>query len=302
MLTYYQDPEGRIIENSYLKASGWTLEDHNNINSSVVTTAATPGSPLAAVSYVFQGDTYRHIFFLDGAGNLKETNSSTYNGTIATEWSTPSIVSTDASSSSLTVGLAACADHNNLNGIRVYYGSSSGYIEEYSWLFNDTSEGWQYSNGFDGSDANSGVSCVNYDGSDGQYLNVYLRNATTGQVQQWYYSFGSDDGDWSDGPTSWENKTAVAGSDITVCNDDQNSEYVMFQVEGGMIVRGLVEPYGSSYEGFIDLQPGAEATKLAASYVNNGALLVFQNSSSPSTMWATDISRFGATIMNIAIP
>lgn len=49
LYTYYQDPDGRIIEDSYANGS-WTLEDRSKINDSVVTTEATVGSALAAIS------------------------------------------------------------------------------------------------------------------------------------------------------------------------------------------------------------------------------------------------------------
>lgn len=301
LLTYYMDTENRIIENNYLTGSGWSLENHDDINASVVTTLATPGSPIAATSYTIQGVTWRQVFFIDSSGNVRETNTSTYNGTIGTNWSQPLVISTDPTSSSQTVGLAACADQNGPNGIRVYYGAND-YIEELSYQFNDTSLGWQTTNSFPGSDPNSGVACVMYDAQGYLYMNLYLRNTSTGAVQQNFYDYLVNDG-WSDaGPQAWSNQTILPGSDIAACNDDENTEYVIYQVQGGLIVRGLVEPYGASYESFSTMQGGTIGTRLAAEFVEGGALLIFQNTSSKSTMWASDVSRSGELISNIAVP
>jgi hypothetical protein len=200
ILMYYQDPDGRIIENSFLNSS-WTLEDSSKINRSVVTTDATPGSPLAAISYTLNGQQIRQLFYFDGSGNVKTVNSSTTTtDSIATSWSAPYALSTDPASSSGTAGLAACVDHRGLNGIRVYYGSQ-GYeaIQEVGLDFNNETAGWQLWNTFDGSDQNSGVACVIYDGLDSsgdqvEYMNVYLLNTTTHVIQQNWWNYLSSDG------------------------------------------------------------------------------------------------------------
>ena len=86
LLTYFQDPAGRIVENSYLDGT-WSLEDRNNINNSIVTTQATAGSPLAAISYKHGGKTYRQVFFITPTGGIMTTNSSETSDGIATSWS-----------------------------------------------------------------------------------------------------------------------------------------------------------------------------------------------------------------------
>lgn len=55
LLAYYQDPIGRIIENSYTNGE-WTLVNSSKIDESIVATDATPGSPLAAISYPENGE------------------------------------------------------------------------------------------------------------------------------------------------------------------------------------------------------------------------------------------------------
>jgi hypothetical protein len=85
--------------------------------------------------------------------------------------------------------------------------------------------------------------------------------------------------------------------------DEENSEYVYFQSANGLIKRGLVGPTGTAFERFDTLQGSSSKSKLATSYVDgSGALLLFQNSSSSSTMFASEVSRSMFTISNEAIP
>ncbi|KAK5697193.1 hypothetical protein LTR97_007328 [Elasticomyces elasticus] len=223
---YYQDQDGRIIENTYYNDS-WTLEDSSLLDKSVVTTDATARSPLAAVSYALNDVQYRQIFYIDGSGLVKTTNSTNFDANaIATSWSTPYAITDDPASTSGTAGLAACSDHIGMNGVRVYYGSGEGYVQEVGYQFNDTSTGWTEWFSFSDSDANSGVACVVYDDVEAEelYINVYMRN-TSGIVTQNYWNYYDNDG-WSIGPESSSNYSIASGSAIAVCNDDQQSEYV----------------------------------------------------------------------------
>ena len=119
---YYQDPDGRVIENAYLD-NKWTLEDSSLIDKSVVTEDATQGSPLAAISYSVGGQQYRQLFFLDASGYVNTINSTTTDSNaISTTWSAPYPITTDAASTSGTAGLAACVDVNTgMRGIRVRF-------------------------------------------------------------------------------------------------------------------------------------------------------------------------------------
>jgi len=120
---YFQDPDGRILENAYFNDS-WTLEDTTLLDASVVTDDATLGSPLAAIAYALNGLQYRQLFYLDASGLLKTMNSTTTDSKgIATSWSTGYAITENAASTSGTAGLAACTDNLAMKGIRVYYGS-----------------------------------------------------------------------------------------------------------------------------------------------------------------------------------
>jgi hypothetical protein len=51
-----------------------------------------------------------------------------------------------------------------------------------------------------------------------------------------------------EGPTSWSNRTIAIGSDIAVCGDESQTEYVYYQMQGGVVTRGLVNPSSKDYE------------------------------------------------------
>ena len=53
------------------------------------------------------------------------------------------------------------------------------------------------------------------------------------------YNFYTNDG-WEIGPQTSANYSVASGSAIAVCNDEEQSEYVHFQLANGTIVRGLV--------------------------------------------------------------
>ena len=84
------------------------------------------------------------------------------------------------------------------------------------------------------------MACVvfNKPGEKYDYLNVYMRN-NTGTILQYYWDFLVND-DWDTGPETSTNYSISSGTPIAVCNDEQLSEYVHFQLTNGTIVRGLV--------------------------------------------------------------
>ena len=191
LLMYYQDPQGRVIENSYL--NGWSLNE-SNVDASVVTANATNASPLSAISYLWNGHTYRQLFFINPSGVVMTTSSLTTLDGIATAWSVPISLPGEAAPAN-SIALAACFDHTLIKGVRLYYGSGD-CIQEVGWQFNGNT-GWFLGQCFDQSDPASGVACALINNSNYQGLDVYMRNKTTGAVQQNYYNFPYDDG-WND--------------------------------------------------------------------------------------------------------
>lgn len=187
LLTYYQDPHGRIIENSYHSGT-WSLADRTYINQSIVTTAATAGSPLAAISYPLDGKHYRQIFFVTSTGATMTANSTeTIPGTrISTSWSAATAITHDIVAAN-SIGLAACWSKGVMNGIRVFYPSQWDYIQERKYNFSDPV--WKDGDFWNGGDTRTGVACATSIESTDQYINVYMRWRKSGTVKQVYYNF-----------------------------------------------------------------------------------------------------------------
>lgn len=93
----------------------------------------------------------------------------------------------------------------------------------------------------------------------------------------------------------------AAGSDVAVCSDDADTNYVFYQLPGGLITRGVTNPSKVIYQAFSNIQGATVGSKLAAAYVEDGSMVLFQNKTSDSTMWAVDLSRDGYPIFNQAM-
>ena len=52
----------------------------------------------------------------------------------------------------------------------------------------------------------------------------------------------------ADGPTTTSNHTMAIGSDIAVCNDELQTEYIYYQGDSGIVTRGIVNPSSTTYE------------------------------------------------------
>jgi len=63
-----------------------------------------------------------------------------------------------------------------------------------------------------------------------------------------------------------------------------------------------VDPSGSVFEQYNLLQTATTNSKLAATYVDGGAMLMFQNDTNTSSMWLVDTSQRMVSILNEAIP
>ena len=185
-----------MIENSY-DGEKWTLEDRSLINSSVVTAHATPGSPLAAISYKYDGLTYRQVFFVGPTGFIMAAYSnSTSHGGIASGWSVSRAISLDTVAPD-SIGLAACWSDGLENGISVFYPSSATRtIQEVKWTFGAPS--WEEGETFHGSDPSSGVGCAAKN-NENQYMNVYMRWKSSSAVKQVFYNYKEPDNGWDYG-------------------------------------------------------------------------------------------------------
>lgn len=108
LLTYYQDDSNRIIENVYIDGA-WTSDTSS---AAAIVANASEGSPLAAISYNYNGTTWRQVFFVADDTSLWTTKA-TQDGA----WEEPAMIeiTADGSSSNITgthvangPALAAC--------------------------------------------------------------------------------------------------------------------------------------------------------------------------------------------------
>lgn len=187
---YYQEPGGRIIENSYFDGR-WTLDDHALVDGSVVTSDADAASPLAAVSYQRDGRNFRQVFYITALGEVMSTYSTTASNNIATSWSDSEKIIDDPALAG-SPALAACTGAG-LDGIFVYYPSNNGqgFLNEVRYHFSN--ESWAEGGWLEGSDPTSGVACSVYNSDDYSIVNVYWRNKATQRLQQSYVNFDSFD-------------------------------------------------------------------------------------------------------------
>lgn len=190
LLTYFQAPDGSIVENSYLD-DRWTLDDHAMIDASVVTAEADAGSPLAAVAYERDGETYRQIFYITSTGEVMTTYSTSTSNDVATSWSTPESIIPDKPAQAGSPALGACTGPG-LEGIHVYYPSPDGYINEVR--YHNSNSSWAEGGWLKDSDPDSGVACNVYnDPPEYQIVNVYFRNKVTNRLQQSYTWYDTTD-------------------------------------------------------------------------------------------------------------
>jgi len=295
--TYYVDANGELVED-FNENGAWGSTGNNTGNITTVATDADAGSPIAVVSFVLANIGYRQIFYVKNGriSTAKTTGSGTWP---ASYQILPQFVSASqfplATPKSNALAAVADTQTNALNGIRVYFGSTSGAILEVGMDFiasNMAQPTWHWYQTFNGSDAQSGVASVVVQNRN----HLYLRNSTTGALQQltWNYPSGPK---WllANSTTAAANGVATGGA-IAVTSDGQSTNYVFYQNTAGQSVRALSLSNGiSDFDtgDFIHTPLGYSiaATWWAGSRAD--ALVVTQNSSAPVTLVYTTLGRNG---------
>lgn len=289
VFTYYLASNGSIVESFSPSASQLNSSSTSRI---IVESGALPGSPIAAISRQFQTATFRHIFYFDPAGNLLTTNASDSGNRT---WHQPYNILTRDTANTDSPALAACAGTEDLNGIRVYYGSKSNYIQEVGTDFTTANTVWNMWYPFKPySDATTGVACTINNGVN----HVYLRNTSSQSIQQWTWDYGSNgsNGGWKKGATGPNNLTA--GGDMTAAFDGTSTDHIFYQADGGQIQRALFVNDG--YSGYETLNTSAPGTRLSAAYVTGsavGAVLAYQDASTDNAMVRTNTISFDGRIV-----
>ncbi|KAK1044233.1 hypothetical protein LTR74_018322 [Friedmanniomyces endolithicus] len=293
LYSYYVDIDGAVLENQWENGL-WLTSGHNISKTSVVTSDVAHNSPLAAISYTMNSTTFRQLFFFDGNGLV-----TTVTTTGGSDWSEPYNVLPNATSLPNTLALAAIADTQGigLNGIRLYYGSTSGVIQELGVDFLEQSGNplWHTFTSFHQSDPSAGVACV----LENTTNHVYMRNLSTSTLQQWQWDYTKPDiATWQSRATTPSNEGVVSGADIAATTDGVSTDYIFYQNTKNQTVRALY--YGENITDFVAdldlLNVASLGYKLSATRSSGsslGAVALTQNSTNPTELLYALITRNG---------
>ncbi|KAK5107338.1 hypothetical protein LTR62_001354 [Meristemomyces frigidus] len=293
LYSYFMDINGDVLENKWENGL-WLTSGRNISETYVVTSDAAEDSPLSAISYTMNSTTYRQLFYFNSNGLVTAINT-----TSGSNWSEPYTVLPNATSLPNTRALAAVADTQDasLNGVRLYYGSSSGVIQELGIQFTMTLPNpiWRTFASFSNSDPSTGVACVLKNGTN----HVYLRNMSTGAVQQWQWDYTDPNtAAWQIGASTPPNEDIEQGADITATTDGISTDYIFYQDTNQHTVRALY--YGQNISDFVtdlvSLNRAPLGYSVAATWsvgLSEGAAVLTQNSSAPTEMLNSLITREG---------
>ncbi|KAI9810614.1 MAG: hypothetical protein M1827_006176 [Pycnora praestabilis] len=219
---YFQHFEGQIRQATLVNLEGsWAGGDDSNI---IVASNVLNGTPIATISYAYNGSEIYHVFYLDTSYNLQDVINSNNSNT----W-TPGLLgdSKFRANKDSTVGLAVCenddlyGDNGSGGGMRLYYGSTDTTIQELSWGFGDTE--WTKSTELTGVNGNGGIECRGV-AQDPSYL--FVEN-TDNKLELWYKSFKANaNGNWTRGADSSEQlrpNSSIAFSSNAFFQDNTNT-------------------------------------------------------------------------------
>jgi len=192
MYLYYQDALGNIVESAYENGTMRAMSTETVVN----ITNAAQRSPIAATSWLLNGNIVRGIFYIDASdGSVMTTNTT---GTQPWSVSTPYNILTGDTADRETMALAVHSGNADLNqglsGIRVVYGSSScGDISDVpcirevgcDFFENSAQPVWHMWVAHNGSDVKSGVASV----ITNNVAHVYWRSADNDTLQQWTWDY-----------------------------------------------------------------------------------------------------------------
>lgn len=192
MYLYYQDAQGNIVESAYENDTMRAMSTETVVN----ITNAAQRSPIAATSWLLNGNIVRGVFWVDASdGSVMTTNTT---GTQPWSVSTPYNILTGDTADRETMALAVHSGNADLNqglsGIRVVYGSSScsgisdvPCIREVGCDFfeNSAQPVWHMWAEHNGSDVKSGVASV----ITNNVAHVYWRSADNDTLQQWTWDY-----------------------------------------------------------------------------------------------------------------
>lgn len=150
---------------------------------------------------------------------------------------------------------------------------------------------WHVWANFPGSDASAGVGCAIVDNQN----HMYLRNSSTSLLQQWTWDYINVN-TWLIGANSSSANGVAEGGTIAVTSDAQNTDYIFYQDTNKQTV--LAEYSGS---GPTIADPATSVNTINAAPLgytlaatwSNGAVVLNQNSTKPTDLLYSSVSRNG---------
>ncbi|KAK5713547.1 hypothetical protein LTR15_011247 [Elasticomyces elasticus] len=280
---YYQNSHGEIVEAEFLDASFVAIASADR-NRTVVTAESTfLGTPIAATSWTSRsGTVHRALFFQNLDDMILVTN------TTGTEsWSEPyGILDTDLAAPEGRVLAAASGNSSTgFNGVRVYYASASGVIQEVGTDFDGSDDGiskqtWHTWYSFEKSYPKDRVGLT----VSGAEVHLYLSNKMTFMMQQWRWNVRSRK-QWQPGDEFWAMQAVAAAHEKTTDHETTDQVFLL-DTHGGIQRTRCISGHFDGLGGTLKIADGTSASYVTAipiySTSGNGVMVLYHAADNPT--------------------
>ncbi|KAK5720383.1 hypothetical protein LTR17_015020 [Elasticomyces elasticus] len=280
---YYQNPYGDIVEAEFPDASFVAIASANR-NRTVVTSESTfLGTPIAATSWTSRsGTVHRALFFQNLDDMILVTN------TTGTEsWSEPyGILDTDlAAPEGRVLAAASSTSSTGFNGVRVYYASASGVIQEVGTDFDESDDAiskqpWHTWFSFEKSYPKDRVGLT----VSGAEVHLYLSNKMTFMMQQWRWNVRSRK-QWQPGDEFWAMQAVAAAHEKTTDHETTDQVFLL-DTHGGIQRTRCISGHFDGLGGTLKIADGTSASYVTAipiySTSGNGVMVLYHAADNPT--------------------
>ncbi|TKX20967.1 hypothetical protein C1H76_6818 [Elsinoe australis] len=297
MLLYYQQPDGRVMENffpnstltaAHLNSSSLVPTESNIINTTDIASVST----LTAMSYMKGADVWRTLFYIDTNGTVRVTNSTGLNrlwGTTDTLYSGRF----QANSSAMT----AC--YLDPSGPSLFYGEGG----RYDWYVNALDKyigtgQYEYGASIFNVTSSAGFACSAPASKSGLIRQeLFMRNDSTSSLEHWWNT--ADDWESVKEPNALNSAFLEMDADSPIAaatSPDLKSTFVFYhgQTDGGVRQAVLQQNTGSMETPMTftswdtDVEP---RSRIAAVWLDNG-------NEGPVVLMEASPGRIGAAVVN----
>ncbi|CAK1358665.1 unnamed protein product [Cercospora beticola] len=290
IFAYYSISNG-LVEIEYKNG----ISSNESIITVVIARNAKPATPIAAIEVTPpESSLHRTVFYLDDDNLVNFVNTTLDGG-----WSEPYAIFTDLVAEDNTRALAAVAvsgDYEWRTGMRVYVGSSTGYITEVGYNYGglEGANQWQKWREYEGSDPKAGVASIVVN----EQNHLYMRNITTGALQQLLWDYTTDNTSWwLPGITSSSNGGVADGGSIAAASRGRGTDYVFYHAANGSAVGAFCSGTSCS-----DVVPGIQSLgkasvgySLAATIADGTALVMNQDREESTNFLFSSVTRDGVS-------